>query len=274
MKMRKRSERLKKLSGLLLLCCMLLCMALCTGVNAEAAQTVREDTTFMNIKQWRAGNASCIEFDALVNTLGSKYVDVYRSEPSVKNGGELKRLDRFQVMGAVWNVIDQVGISSGIFPVLPDDVFLSVLPLSHTYECSIGMIYPFSMGARVVYLDRPPTASALMPALRAVRPSVMLIVPLIIEKIYRHQVLAKFNSNGFWRTLYKVGFLRRYQQRIGLVSLFSADEGILVYHLILCLGNFPSAKDRQQDSTKMPVWYCISYGFLVCYPYSEIQCIL
>ena len=103
----------------------------------------------------------------------------------------------------------QVGISSGIFPVLPDDVFLSVLPLSHTYECSIGMIYPFSMGARVVYLDRPPTASALMPALRAVRPSVMLIVPLIIEKIYRHQVLAKFNSNGFWRTLYKVGFFRR-----------------------------------------------------------------
>ena len=91
----------------------------------------------------------------------------------------------------------QVGISSSIFPVLPDDVFLSVLPLSHTYECSIGMIYPFSMGARVVYLDRPPTASALMPALRSVRPTVMLIVPLIIEKIYRHQVLAKFNSNGF-----------------------------------------------------------------------------
>lgn len=64
--MQKRSEMLKKLSGLLLMFCMLPCMALCTGVNAEAAQTVREDTTFMNIKQWRAGNASCIEFDALV----------------------------------------------------------------------------------------------------------------------------------------------------------------------------------------------------------------
>ena len=121
----------------------------------------------------------------------------------------------------------QVGISSGIFPVLPDDVFLSVLPLSHTYECSIGMIYPFSMGARVVYLDRPPTASALMPALRAVRPSVMLIVPLIIEKIYRHQVLAKFNSNGFWRTLYKVGFLRRYLHRVAgkkLLKLFGGAK--------------------------------------------------
>lgn len=95
----------------------------------------------------------------------------------------------------------QVDMSAGIFPVSGDDTFLSVLPLSHTYECSIGMIYPFSMGARVVYLDRPPTASALMPALRSVRPTVMLIVPLIIEKIYRYQVLAKFNSTAFWRTL-------------------------------------------------------------------------
>ena len=102
----------------------------------------------------------------------------------------------------------QVDISASIFPVDGGDTFLSVLPLSHTYECSIGMIYPFSMGARVVYLDRPPTASALMPALRAIRPTVMLIVPLIIEKIYRHQVLAKFNSNSFWRTLYRIGFMR------------------------------------------------------------------
>lgn len=76
----------------------------------------------------------------------------------------------------------QVDLSASIFPIHSEDVFLSVLPLSHTYECSIGMIYPFSKGARVVYLDRPPTASALMPALRQVRPTVMLIVPLIIEK--------------------------------------------------------------------------------------------
>ena len=44
----------------------------------------------------------------------------------------------------------QSSISMSIFPVGGDDVFLSVLPLSHTYECSIGMIYPFSTGARVV----------------------------------------------------------------------------------------------------------------------------
>ena len=151
----------------------------------------------------------------------------------------------------------QVGISSGIFPVLPDDVFLSVLPLSHTYECSIGLIYPFSMGARVVYLDRPPTASALMPALRAVRPSVMLIVPLIIEKIYRHQVLAKFNSNGFWRTLYKVGFLRRYLHRVAGKKLLKLFGGRLRF---LGIGGAKLDGGAEKFLLEAKVPYAIGYG--------------
>ena len=151
----------------------------------------------------------------------------------------------------------QVGISSGIFPVLPDDVFLSVLPLSHTYECSIGMIYPFSMGARVVYLDRPPTASALMPAPRAVRPSVMLIVPLIIEKIYRHQVLAKFNSNGFWRTLYKVGFLRRYLHRVAGKKLLKLFGGRLRF---LGIGGAKLDGGAEKFLLEAKVPYAIGYG--------------
>ena len=151
----------------------------------------------------------------------------------------------------------QVEISSAIFPVDGEDTFLSVLPLSHTYECSIGMIYPFSMGARVVYLDRPPTASALMPALRSVRPTVMLSVPLVIEKIYRHQVLAKFHSNGFWRTLYRIGFLRRYLHRVAgkkLMKLFG--------HRLRFLGIGGSKLDGGAErfllEAKVP--YAIGYG--------------
>lgn len=74
-------------------------------------------------------------------------------------------------------ICTQIELDFGIFPIDESDVFLSVLPLSHAYECSIGLVYAFSKGARVVYLDRQPTASALMPALKAVRPTVMLIVP-------------------------------------------------------------------------------------------------
>lgn len=151
----------------------------------------------------------------------------------------------------------QVDMSAAIFPIGGGDVFLSVLPLSHTYECSIGMIYPFSMGARVVYLDRPPTASALMPALRAVRPTVMLIVPLIIEKIYRHQVLAKFHSNGFWRSLYRVGFTRRYLHRVAGKKLMKLFGGRLRF---LGIGGAKLDRGAEQFLLEARVPYAIGYG--------------
>ena len=151
----------------------------------------------------------------------------------------------------------QVDMSAAIFPIGGGDVFLSVLPLSHTYECSIGMIDPFSMGARVVYLDRPPTASALMPALRAVRPTVMLIVPLIIEKIYRHQVLAKFHSNGFWRSLYRVGFTRRYLHRVAGKKLMKLFGGRLRF---LGIGGAKLDRGAEQFLLEARVPYAIGYG--------------
>ena len=151
----------------------------------------------------------------------------------------------------------QVHISRSIFPVHPDDTFLSVLPLSHTYECSIGLIYPFSMGARVVYLDRPPTASALMPALREVRPTVMLIVPLIIEKIYRHQVLAKFTSNAFWRTLYRMGFMRRYLHRVAGKKLLKLFGGRLRF---LGIGGAKLDAGAERFLLEARVPYAIGYG--------------
>ena len=151
----------------------------------------------------------------------------------------------------------QIDLSSAIFPVHGEDTFLSVLPLSHTYECSIGMIYPFSEGARVVYLDRPPTASALMPALRTVRPTVMLIVPLVIEKIYRHQVLAKFNSNAFWRTLYRVGFLRRYLHRVAGKKLMKVFGGRLRF---LGIGGSKLDGGAERFLLEARIPYAIGYG--------------
>ncbi len=151
----------------------------------------------------------------------------------------------------------QIDLSTAIFPVHGDDTFLSVLPLSHTYECSIGMIYPFSEGARVVYLDRPPTASVLMPALRSVRPTVMLIVPLVIEKIYRHQVLAKFNSNGFWRTLYRVGFLRRRLNRMAGKKLMKVFGGRLRF---LGIGGSKLDNGAERFLLESRVPYAIGYG--------------
>jgi long-chain acyl-CoA synthetase len=96
----------------------------------------------------------------------------------------------------------QLTVIPPLFDYNQDDVLLSILPMSHTYECTLGMIYPFSRGAHVYYMDRPPVASALMPALQEVRPTVIASVPLIMEKVYRSKVRPTFEKNALLRTLY------------------------------------------------------------------------
>ena len=106
------------------------------------------------------------------------------------------------VMLTHYNIAAQTTIVSPLFDYNENDVLLSILPLAHTYECTLGMIYPFARGAHIHYLDRPPTASALMPALAKVRPTVIASVPLIMEKIYRGKVLPTFEKRAITRKLY------------------------------------------------------------------------
>ena len=69
------------------------------------------------------------------------------------------------------------------------DRWLSILPMAHTLEMTICMLYPMYCGATVYYLSKPPVASILMKALKTVKPTTMLSVPLIIEKVYKASVL-------------------------------------------------------------------------------------
>ena len=83
------------------------------------------------------------------------------------------------------------------------DVFLSILPLAHTYEMSIGMLYPFSTGASVYYIQKPPTPTILADALKRIRPTTMLSVPLIIEKVIRGKIFPTIASSKYLRYLKK-----------------------------------------------------------------------
>ena len=123
------------------------------------------------------------------------------------------------------NLAQQINYIYKLYPIGTEDSMLSVLPLSHTYECSLGMLYVFATGASTTYLEKPPTPSVLLPALRKVRPTCFLIVPLIIEKIYNSQILGKFTANKFMSALYSVGFIRRYLHRIAGKKLTKAFGG-------------------------------------------------
>ena len=69
------------------------------------------------------------------------------------------------------------------------DRWLSILPMAHTLEMTLGMLYPMYCGASVYYLQKPPVPSLLMKALKVVKPTTMLTVPMIIEKVYKNSIL-------------------------------------------------------------------------------------
>ena len=69
------------------------------------------------------------------------------------------------------------------------DRWLSILPMSHTYELALAVLYPIYVGACVYYLHKPPTPSVLMSAMKTVRPTIMCSVPLIIEKVYKNNIV-------------------------------------------------------------------------------------
>jgi len=90
-----------------------------------------------------------------------------------------------------------------------NDRFLSVLPLSHTYENTLGLILPMLCGSCVYYLRKPPTPSVLLPALAEIKPTMMLTVPLIIEKIYFNKILPTFRDKLILKLLYKIPLIRK-----------------------------------------------------------------
>ncbi len=100
------------------------------------------------------------------------------------------------------NIVFDASEVREFFSLTSNDRLLSLLPLPHTYECTLGLVLPMLNGSHIHYLDRPPTARALLPALEKVRPTAILCVPLIIEKIFRNVILPRFTSSKFRHVLY------------------------------------------------------------------------
>ncbi len=110
-------------------------------------------------------------------------------------------------------------------PVESTDRFLSILPLSHTYENTLGLILPLISGACIYYLKKLPSPSVLIPAMAKVKPTIMLSVPLVIEKIYRKKILSTINEKFATKALYKVPFFRKKLNKVAGKKLMKTFGG-------------------------------------------------
>lgn len=85
------------------------------------------------------------------------------------------------------NLAENINSASAYVDLRPDDRLMSVLPLHHTYESSIGFLYPFAMGASVAVCQG---LKYIVPDLKETKPTAILTVPLIVENLYK-----KINMN-------------------------------------------------------------------------------
>ena len=143
------------------------------------------------------------------------------------------------------------------------DRFLSILPLSHTYENTLGLVLPMYCGACVYYLGKPPTPALLLPALLEVRPTTILTVPLIIEKIFRSKILPEFTEKKIINLLYKFPPMRKLLHRVAGKKLMQTFGGELRFFGV---GGAKLNKTVERFLIESHFPYAVGYGLTECAP--------
>lgn len=125
------------------------------------------------------------------------------------------------------NLIAELHLLYIMQPVYSNDVYLSILPLSHALEASLGFLYSIMQGSSIYFLEKPPTAAALLPALKQVKPTIMLSVPIVIEKIFRNKVYPELTKKPLLRTMYSIPFMRKVMHKKACAKLMETFGGRL-----------------------------------------------
>ncbi|MCR4939200.1 MAG: AMP-binding protein [Treponemataceae bacterium] len=137
------------------------------------------------------------------------------------------------------------------------DRTLSFLPLSHVYEFTVGFSMQILNGACVYYLGKPPVVSALLPAFSIVKPTIVLSVPLVMEKIYKNKVLPTLTKNKLMKALYGKKPSRKLLHRIAGASLKKTFGGHLEFFGIGGAKVDPKVEEFMKEA-HFP--YAIGYG--------------
>ena len=74
-------------------------------------------------------------------------------------------------------------------PLEPGDPVVSFLPLAHTFGCAFEFLFPFTFGCHITILTKTPSPQILIQAFKEIKPRLILSVPLVVEKIYKKQLL-------------------------------------------------------------------------------------
>lgn len=139
---------------------------------------------------------------------------------------------------------------------------LSFLPLAHAYGCAFDMLTPLAAGACVTVLGKTPTPAILLKAFAQVRPTLILCVPLILEKIYRRSILpaiSKPMARRMLRLPVVSGVVKRKVRKV-LVDAFGGEFSQVI------VGGAPLNPDVERFLHDIRFPFTVGYGMTECGP--------
>ncbi|MGC9341453.1 MAG: AMP-binding protein [Bacteroidales bacterium] len=147
-------------------------------------------------------------------------------------------------------------------PLQPRDRIVSFLPLAHSYGCAFEFLFPFTLGCFITFLGKTPTPQIIMKAFKEIRPRLILSVPLVIEKIYKKQLLPVI-SKPTMKFLLKVPgikniLLKKINQK--LTGFFGGN-----FHEVV-IGGAAFNKEAEDFFKEMKFPFSIGYGMTECGP--------
>ena len=135
--------------------------------------------------------------------------------------------------------------------------FLSILPMSHTYEFSMGLLMPLFNGCRIVYAGKAPTPRILERICAHEKPEAMCVVPMIMEKIYKKRVMTAIDKSSLLTLITKIAWTRKkINRKIGskLLDFFGGNLKLV------SIGGAPLNRAAENFLSESGFPYIVGYG--------------
>ncbi len=139
---------------------------------------------------------------------------------------------------------------------------LSFLPLAHAYGCAFDFLAPLAVGGHITLLGRIPSPKILIEAMSVVKPTIVCCVPMILEKVYRKQVLPMLEKRPMSVAM-RIPLLNTAIYSVIRKKLLDAFGGNVS---IFIVGGAPMNQETEAFLMKIRFPITIGYGMTECAP--------
>jgi long-chain acyl-CoA synthetase len=147
-------------------------------------------------------------------------------------------------------------------PLKPGDPLVSFLPLAHTYGCAFEFLFPFTFGCHITILTKTPSPQIILAAFGEIKPRLILSVPLVIEKIFKKQLLPVI-SKPHMKVLLAIPGLNKVLHK-KIKAKLTASFGGRFKEIVI--GGAPFNAEAERFFRKIKFNFSVGYGMTECGP--------